>query len=712
MPPRVAVIVVPGVGDDAPGETLDAVAGHLVARGELQDGERRDVLVSPAGDEVSYRAAWTRLRSPEPGGLEVDVYEMRWADISRFPGGLLRFVYTLYALLLQISTIGLEALRVPCGSGGPRRARFARGALNLFSWILAVLVMAVTFGVMLETGALLAAVALQDHEVFAATAVAAFGLALLGAAAWGGRRLAAGGWRHAPVVLGVLAVAAVADAAWSISASGLRVGVANALIVLVSTAFRLAWLAASVAAAAAGVALVLMVWRRTGGLVRIDGVRARAALTGVLSLVVAPLGVAVVSAMLFAGFGALALQFTADDGWGSSSAQLADLLCLSGPDAVTPSTCARPVAPPNDWAFNLFGSALSPLAPTLVIVAILLALVVLIVVLPFLIAIVTSRVEGRTNIRAASERQGELMSSAVGAIGSPMAGLIALVALIAAATAVVVTWVVLGAEPGSRGAAELGAAVAVLTGGLLVSVRLLGISPTRALGQATGPLERIRVVLDIPYDVATYLRVSQPGLVVAPRRRMLRRYRALLREVAAGGVDRIPYDGLVITAHSQGTVLSAATLFGDAFRSPPAEPLDRAEPAIVLPPRVSLVTFGSPLRQLYGDRFPGQYDWVRSRLDAPEGFAPLTDHWVNLYRSGDYVGRTLWAPDPDAPEVWDPDRIAFTRRVAGGVQVLERCVGPGSHTGYWSSPMIGDWVMHLVLRAAGATPPAPDAPPG
>ena len=705
---RVAVIVVPGVGDDAPGETLDAVAGHLVARGDLQDGERGELLVSPAGDEVSYRAAWTRLRSPGPGGLQVDVYEMRWADISRFPGGLLRFVYTLYALLLQISTIGLEALRVPCGPGGSRRALFARGSLNVFSWILAVLVMAVTFGVMLETAALLAAVALQDHEVFAATVVAAIGLLLLGAAAWGGRRLAAGGWRQAPVALGVLAVAAVADTAWSISQSGLRVGVANALIVFVTTAFRLAWLAASVAAAAAGIALALMVWRRTAGLVRIDGVSARAALTGVLSLVVAPLGVAVVSATLFAGVGALALQFTTGDGWGSRPAQLADLLCLSGPDAVVPTTCEAPVAPPNDWAFNLFGSALSPLVPTLIIVAILIALVVLIVVLPFLIAIVTSRFEGRRDVRAASERQGELMSSAVQAIGSPMAGLIGLAALLAAAVGVVVTWVVLGAEPGSRAAAELGAAVAVVTGGLLVTVRLLGITPTRALGQASGPLERVRVVLDIPYDVATYLRVSQPGLVVAPRRRMLRRYRALLREVAAGGVDRVPYDGLVITAHSQGTVLSAATLFGDAFRSPPAEPLDRADPAIALPPRVSLVTFGSPLRQLYGDRFPGQYDWVRARLDSPHGFAPLTDHWVNLYRSGDYVGRTLWAPDPDAPEVWDPGRVAFEKTVAGGVRVLERCVGPGSHTGYWSSPIIGDWVMHLVRRATGNPPAGPE----
>ena len=77
FPRRVAIVAVPGVGDDSPGETLDAVAGHLVSRTELQDGERRDLVISPAGNEVLYRSPWTRLSDPDLT-LQVDVYEMRW----------------------------------------------------------------------------------------------------------------------------------------------------------------------------------------------------------------------------------------------------------------------------------------------------------------------------------------------------------------------------------------------------------------------------------------------------------------------------------------------------------------------------------------------------------------------------------------------------------------------------------------------------------
>ena len=129
------------------------------------------------------------------------------------------------------------------------------------------------------------------------------------------------------------------------------------------------------------------------------------------------------------------------------------------------------------------------------------------------------------------------------------------------------------ARPARRTAARLGAAIALVVSALLVCVRFLGVTPRagRSAPRAPGALERLRIVLDIPYDVATYLRVSQPG-IVAPRERMLRRYRALLGEVAAGGVDRESYDALVIVIHSQGTVLSAATLFGDFGRSPPARP--------------------------------------------------------------------------------------------------------------------------------------------
>ena len=155
-------------------------------------------------------------------------------------------------------------------------------------------------------------------------------------------------------------------------------------------------------------------------------------------------------------------------------------------------------------------------------------------------------------------------------------------------------------------------------------------------------------------------------------------------------------DGLIVF-HSQGTVLSVATLFGDASRRPPALPLAEEDPQIVLPAEVSLLTCGSPLRQLYNERLPGQYDWVRELPRRPGGLRPLTGAWVNLYRSGDYIGRTLWAPDPFALSVFDPGLTAYEARWPGGPRLFERCLGPGSHTGYWSDPNLGDWVMRLVV---------------
>jgi hypothetical protein len=707
---RVAVIVVPGVGDDAVGETLDAVAGHLVSRIELQDGERRDLVISPAGNEVHYRSPWMRLQDPDRT-LEVDVYEMRWADISRFPGGLLRLLYTLYALLLQISTLGLEALR-PLRERGLRRARAARETLYAAAWALAVPVLAVTAAVILETGALLAAVGLDDHPTLAAVIVATIAVLTFGFAAWGATRLQRGGWQGVPIgVAGLAALLLVAHAAWWVHRAGLRVGLANALVDVVAYPFRIAWLGAAAAAAVAAVVLAVMVFRRGVPFLSIDAERGRAALTGLLTLVVAPLGIALVSATLFAAFGAIALQVADTSTWNEPEA----LHCLESPRSWTTTDCAGIVLGPDeaadlgvppgstaadtspaDWAFRLFARGLGPLAPALMVAGILAGLLLLVAVLPFVLAIGTSGLERKRNLRAASERQGELMTSALQAVGNAMTGLLALLAVAGAAVGVWLTWTVVGTPGSSAPAARLGAAIALVVSFLVVAVRFIGVSPRRPFGRSSGSLERLRIALDIPYDVATYLRVSQPGLV-APRERMLRRYRALVGEVAAGGVDRVPYDALVIVSHSQGTVLSVATLFGDEGREPPARPIGEEEPGIVLPAQVSLLTCGSPLRQLYGERLPGQYDWVRELPRRPGGLRPITGTWVNLYRSGDYVGRTLWAPDPVAAAVFDPGRTAYDLRWPGGPRVVERCLGPGSHTGYWSDAALGDWVMRLVV---------------
>ena len=111
---------------------------------------------------------------------------MRWADISRFPGGILRLLYTLYGLLLQISTIGAGGAAA-AARRARRRPRPARRASRYgAAWMLAVPVLTLTAALMLETGALLGAVAFDDSPILAAVIVVTVALVALGFAALGG----------------------------------------------------------------------------------------------------------------------------------------------------------------------------------------------------------------------------------------------------------------------------------------------------------------------------------------------------------------------------------------------------------------------------------------------------------------------------------------------------------------------------------------------
>ncbi|MGF1644568.1 MAG: hypothetical protein ACFCUJ_13070 [Thiotrichales bacterium] len=241
---------------------------------------------------------------------------------------------------------------------------------------------------------------------------------------------------------------------------------------------------------------------------------------------------------------------------------------------------------------------------------------------------------------------------------------------------------------------------AVLATGLLILIAVTGShGPFRflALGFRGG--------LDIALDVANWLRNTPT--TATPRAAICRRYASLLRHIAAwrDPRDNHGYSGVVIVAHSQGTVITA-----DLLRFLTREygnPSDTNDPSLHrlfdightehLP--VYLFTMGSPLRQLYNLRFPLQYGW--SGVDGTLGGLPGPDpsrltliQWSNAYRSGDYVGRYLWRRDDD-PALWSSDWKIFdsVRR--------ECCIGPGAHTRYWdgTAPEVAHELDRLIGEA-------------
>jgi hypothetical protein len=208
-----------------------------------------------------------------------------------------------------------------------------------------------------------------------------------------------------------------------------------------------------------------------------------------------------------------------------------------------------------------------------------------------------------------------------------------------------------------------------LAGGAL-TIAALGARFTETFG-------RLRVAIDAVLDIDNYF--ADPPNHMPPRARIYSRYASLLAWLREAGYARI-----VIVAHSQGTVISAELL---RYLNAQAR-----LPDIVGTLPVALVTVGSPLRNLYAERFPLLYRWMGPR-DAGPASAGLTafaaarpaaqdlgaTEWVNAYRSGDYIGRFIWTTDSEAN---------FDSKARRAGDRTEFCLGAGAHTHYFSDDAV------------------------
>lgn len=790
---RVAVVVVHGIADQRPGQTVREVARLLCHGGDgappYVQGEINDVLVpveklAPGSGLVQRRSETARRRPGTPSGFyqtqrpafadaagaeshdlsaalndyllgrlvlperdslyestrislrrraddrEVDMYEMYWADLSRLGKGGLRALSSLYQLFFHLSTLAADVIdQVSLSTNGGRAWRLLQRLHAWMAWLMkaptALLQLAMLLMVVFGAAALVAP-ELRLQLVAAAFGLGSIVLMALAALAWLRGKPGSGRWvlllfllgaaagslatavfaLHAendvPVMYFGTSVSAVALLGWYLVErySGVTQGVRLlGHLVVLATAVMLCvygrlllpsvstqgewmitaalnvgeWLLAAVLLVwAVFVAVQIAALSLGWWLGRTCDRAARASLhTGRLALIGSSGLFAVLSLVLWS-----VISFVA------GRALPKDLLYLP----IVFRGTYRSVAIFLEDRVQTLGGFFTPLvlAFGLVVAALLLVL------LPSLIEEISpSRNVDAKGVRKGAAEWAQRLGSWLGGgdrvLGKVFKSLVPLGALagsvlylafvleqFALTTRVggdLVHWLV-GRLEMFQGE-SLVAAGKWLAGGA-VTIAALGSRFTQTFG-------RLRVAIDAVLDIDNYF--ADPPDRQVPRGRIYSRYASLLAYLREAGYARI-----VILAHSQGTVISA-----DLLRYLRVQ--GRLQSIVGALP-IALVTVGSPLRDLYAERFPLLYRWVSSREADFEVAAPAAadlgaTEWVNACRSGDYVGRFIWTPDRDAARfgiaIVDPDGSVEARRADART---EFCLGAGGHTHYFSNDAV------------------------
>jgi hypothetical protein len=251
------------------------------------------------------------------------------------------------------------------------------------------------------------------------------------------------------------------------------------------------------------------------------------------------------------------------------------------------------------------------------------------------------------------------------------------------------------------------------------------------LGLATGSLAILASlaksgssVLGVILDVDNYLRTSPKERT--PRARIVERYVSLLRYLSDDKQKHGGYDRIVILAHSLGAVISGdLLLYLNSQGDPSLGQLGMAGGDSKNRKKIDLklFTMGDPLRQFLNRFFPYLYEWVRGvpdntrdhlgQLDPTPAGTPLdapphpgrlgADLWINAYRSGDYIGRSIWLNEWYDRSTADPGAyprqgIYVAMDDAVNPRFAEMCIGAGAHQHYWdqSAPDIAEKLDFLI----------------
>jgi hypothetical protein len=732
----------------APGQVADELEGRRAAPvpkdlGMALNDYLLGRLVLPE-DEALYESTRVSLRRRRDHRT-LDVYEMYWADLSRLRKGGLRALSALYQLFFHLSTLAADlvdqiSLAARGGAGWRLLQRFHAWAAWLMKGPIALLQLAMLL--MLAFGsAALVSTELQGQLLAAAFGVTAVVLVALAGLAW--LRDFSGAWRWVKlVVLLAAAVASVGVALFALTADEwvpLLYFAACALAALLLGAYlverysgltqgvrvlgHLVIVAAVAALCIDGVAFLAEAttqfeWMVVAALHVTEWLLAGELLAWALFVLVQ---VAALAAGWWLGRGGdgptKASLHTARLGLiGSSSLFVVLSLVLWSIVSYVAGRALQnlpyhPILFGNgersaeiflEGRVQTLGAFFTPL-----VLALLLAFAAaLLVLLPSLLEEIapTPNVDARGVRQGAPEwarRLGGWLSAGVRSLGTAARYLVPLGAIAGSFLylAFVLRTLTLTMGIGGELTVWIVDVLDVFEGETLVAVGkwLAGGALTlAALGaRFTQTFGRLRVAIDAVLDIDNYF--ADPPNRRPPRARIFSRYASLLAYLRAAGYARV-----VIVSHSQGTVISA-----DLLRHLHAQGRLRE---LVGDMRLSLVTVGSPLRDLYAERFPLLYRWMGAPekvfASAGPGAAELgATEWVNACRSGDYVGRFIWTPSTD-PALAGPKFGVAVVGADGRVSAersgdrSEFCLGAGAHTHYFSNDALALAVE--IERLAGA----------
>jgi hypothetical protein len=678
---RVAVVVVAGVGDNPDNDAAERVTNGLTRWGGFSAPTERSLWFAVEGKENQPLEQFTTM---SPNGTETDVYEFWWADLSRFPGAMRSFLAAFAGLFLALPSVGRTALRDARGITEARqenpsgwRALDFR-LLGILAWIVGVPVVVLTATLLMVVGALGIALMLRTTSpVIAAGGTALYGIVLAAAGLLLLRHYQRESGRVPAFALGIVGLAgAVGVCVWQIVDRGIvdhtvELALADTVTVFVTYPLRILWLAVVLA--------IVLVTVFLGVRLLVDRSETRLRrTTSVVATLGGPLGFAMLMAVLSAAVGAALGKLGQSVTWDSTTGTP---LCLQTPDSWYWQHCGPGK---TAWAFGsnlLQDSILSLICASAIAAGVLVVLALCMVAA----TLVRPKLDPLGDVKA--ERQAGRITNALRVFNSRWTCWLLLLACLVAAYAAAGAWFRFFPFFGwIRNRSELTPAMAAVLGGSVttfaVAARLMGLSPRSLVSDS--PVPRIlRAILDKPYDIATFLREplgsrhfgsnhgEQPEV---PRQKMLGRFRAL-----ADFIDQRHYDRIVFVAHSQGTVLSTTLLAERGFGNT----------------EVSLMTFGCPLRQLYGERFPSQWAWVGDLHDQAlrrEYVTGVTREWVNVAAAGDPVGRTVFE-DPPAPWPAAGDVRPFQ---PGTPHLFELRLGAGGHTSYWTSKLLYERLRKVI----------------